>query len=289
VRFVTGRVNLNKKLCTKQNKDMEALAMSALTGGGTKKGTGMKMMVYPQDAKDFIKWGAIGFLGFGGYQLFMNIAKRNINPSVDFVDPVESMNCDPIIRDCFINIQPYRKLNPWLFKTALQNVDQLLFLENALLSQEVHPVRNDKVSAWTYFRMGVNRLNQFQFLVRERMGNEHGLAVNIFVKKIYEQMKKHALNVLHLCSEFKPEHLIARAPLEVDRAIRSFEEGKPLLTSEEKWKNLRGKIEKEERRNSKHRSSRKLDRSRSRRSHRHHSEPEEEKKVEVETENVEPQ
>jgi len=214
--------------------------MQAKTPGGS---TGMNMILYPDDAKKFLKWGALGFIGLGAYQLFMTVAKRNINPSVEFTDPVESMNHDPIIRDSFIHIQPYRKLNPWLYKSALQNVDQLLFLENALLSQEVSPVRNDKVAAWSHFRMGVNRLNQFQFLVRERMGNDHGMAVNLFVRKIYDQMKKHALNILHLCSEFKPENLIARAPFEVERALKNYEEGREPENPEAKWERLRTKIE----------------------------------------------
>ena len=217
-------------------------------------GSGLNMIFYPEDAKRFLKWGALGFVGLGVYQMFMTVAKRNINPSVEFEDPVESMNCDPIIRDAFIHIQPYRKLNPWLYKTALQNADQLLFLENVLLSQEASAQRNDKVCAWSHFRMAVNRLNQFQFLVRERMGNDHGMAVNIFVKKIYEQLKKHVLNVLHLCSDFRPDRLIARAPMEVEQALQNYERGIRPVSSDKKWKRLKRKLDRYEGRDRQRRS-----------------------------------
>lgn len=224
--------------------------------------SGFRMILYPDDAQKFLKWGTLGFVGLGLYQLFMTVAKRNINPSVEFKDPVESMNCDPIIRDSFVHIQSYRKLNPWLFKSALQNADKLLFLEDALLSQKAFPVRNDKVSAWTYFRLSVNRLNQFQYLVRERMGNEHGLAVNIFVRKVYDQLQKHVLNVFHLCSEFKPENLIARAPFEVERALKAFESGKPIEDPEVKWKKFQDKMARRQVRKERKRAERQLRRER---------------------------
>jgi hypothetical protein len=94
--------------------------------------------------------------------------------------------------------------------------------------------------------MAVNRLNQFQFLVRERMGNDHGLAVNIFVKKIYDQLKKHVLNVLHLCSDFRPERLISRAAIEVEQALRNYERGVRPISSDKKWERLKRKVDRYE-------------------------------------------
>lgn len=218
-------------------------------GGGSIKAPGKGsngLQLYPGDAQKFLKWGSIGFLGFGLYQMSVTLAKRNINPCVEFKDQVEALNADPIIRDAMVQLQNYRELNPWLFKTALQNIDQLLFLESALLSQQVHPVKRDKDLAFTHFRMGVNRLSQFQFLVRKEMGNEHGMSVNILVKKVYTQLQKHLLNVLHLCSEFRPEHLIARAPLEVGVALRRMEEGRAPENSSARWDELRNKLDEEE-------------------------------------------
>jgi hypothetical protein len=210
------------------------------SGGG---GGGMKLLLYPEDMKNFLKWGTLGFVGLGVYQLCMSLAKRNINPCVDFEDPVESMNCDEIIRNAMIELQTYRKLNPWIFKSALQNIDQLLFLENALLTRQIRAVPNDKATSWTFFRMALKRLNQFQFLVRQRMGNEHGLVTNLLVKKIYNQLQKHLLNILHLCSEFKPEHLIERAPLEIQRILNNYEKGIIEKDSYAKWDELRKKVD----------------------------------------------
>ena len=200
-------------------------AMSGPSNGDAKNNGKMQMLLYQNDAKDFVKWGAIGFLGMGIYQLGIRVAKRNINPCVELKDRADSLNLDPIIRDSFINMQSYRELNPWMFKTSIQNVDHLLFLENVLLNKTVHPTRNDKVIAFSYFRMSLIRLNMFQLLVKEKLGNDHAMAVNIFVKKIYTQIQKHFLNVLHICSEFKPGNLVARASEEVKSAMQAYNEG----------------------------------------------------------------
>lgn len=208
---------------------------------------GGKLQFYPGDAEKFLKWGTLGFVGFGLYQMAATLAKRNVNPCFEFKDPVEAIQFDPIVRDSFIQLQSYREMNPWLFKTALQNIDQLLFLENALLSQKVLPARQDKNLAFTYFKMGVNRLNQFQHLVRSSLGNEHGMTVNILVKQVYNQIQKHLLNILHLCSKFRPENLIQRAPLEIEHALKRMADGVPVEDdSEKKWKKLRERLEQEE-------------------------------------------
>jgi hypothetical protein len=226
----------------------------------------MKMILYKNDINDFMKWGAIGFLGMGIYQLGMRVAKRNINPCVELKDRADSLNHDPIVRDSFINIQSYRDLNPWLFRTALQNVDHLLFLENALLTKSVSPTHNDKVISFSYFRMAVIRLNMLQILVKEELGNDHAMAVNIFVQKIYGQIQKHFLNVLHICSEFKPNNLIARAKQEVEAALAQYKKGKRYNSSSDQWNKFKQKTKRPKYSNKK--SSRRSDRSdRSRRSH----------------------
>jgi len=214
--------------------------MTPQGAGGNKKKGGSSIVLYPSDAGTFLKYGIAGFVGFGVYSLAMQLAKRNINPEVEFQDPVESMNCDPIIRDAFINIQSYRELNPWLFKSALQNVDQLLFLEDALLSRKVRPVKSDKIIAFSYFRMGSNRLGQLQWLIKEKLSSEHALTFNLYARKIYAQLQKHLLNILHLCSEFKPQHLIERAPLEIARILKDLEENrKPEDDSLARWEKMK--------------------------------------------------
>jgi hypothetical protein len=194
-----------------------------------------KMIMYDKDVADFIKWGAIGFVGMGVYQLGMRVAQRNINPSVDLEDRADSINLNPIIRDSFVNLQSYRSLNPWLFRTSLQNVDHLLFLENALLTKQISPSQNDKAISFSHFRMGVVRLNQFQLIVKDKLGNSHAMAVNIFVKKIYDQIQKHFLNVLHICSRFNPGDLVARAQQEIDEAMKNYKKGERYGERKSKW------------------------------------------------------
>ncbi len=221
-----------------------------------KKGGGGPTL-YPGDFGKIAKWCVIGAVGFSAYQTAVMMAKRNVNGCVDFKDPVEAMNNDPIIRDALLQMQNYRDLNPWLFKTALQNIDQLLFLENALLSQQVSPVKKDKDIAFTHFRMGVNRLSQFHYIVTKELGTEQGMVVDVLLKRIYSQMQKHLLNILHMCSQFNPENLIARAPLEVRMALRRMEEGHGPEDSRAKWDEMRGKLEREEERhNRRHRKHR---------------------------------
>jgi hypothetical protein len=210
--------------------------------GTPKKG---EFILQQTDVADFVKWGAIGAVSMGVYQLGMKVAQRKINPCVDLKDRGDSLNHDPIIRDAFINLQKYRELNIWLFKTALQNVDHLLFLEYALLSKSVSPTHTDKSIAFSYFRMAVIRLNMLQLLVKEHLGNDHGMAVNIFVKQVYTQIQKHFLNVLHICSEFKPSNLIARAQQEVDSALKKFRSNRAYPDSSVKWDKFRNRRTKE--------------------------------------------
>lgn len=212
---------------------------------GKKKNGTAGAVFYPGDVSLFLKYAVAGFIGFGTYSLAKQLSKRNIDPLVEFQDPVESMNCDPIIRDAFISVQSYRQLNPFLFKTALQNIDQLLFIEDGLLSQRIHPVKSDKSLAWTRFRVGCNRLAELNYEIRTKMGAEHALTFNLFVRKIYTQLQKHLLNILHLCSEFKPEALIARAPQEIARILQGLEENrKPDDDGLEKWERMKKKSKK---------------------------------------------
>lgn len=207
-------------------------------------GKGMKLMFQPGDAKNFLKWGAAGFVGLGLYQMFVTMSQRNINPCVDLKDKTECFNMDPIIRDGFIKLQGYRELNPWLFQRAVHNVDQLLFLEYVLVGQSVVPCSDDKVLGWTFFRVSVNTVHEFLFLIRESVGNEHAAAASMVVDKIYKQLQKHITNVLQLCRKFNPEKLLARAPMEVQRAVEQYKKGKKPENSWRKWEKLRHKLEK---------------------------------------------
>ena len=228
----------------KETTQMEKLAEAFMGGSSSKPNKPFRPIFQPDDAKKFMQWGAVGFMSMGLYQMFMTLRKRNVNACVDFKDPVESMNHNPIIRDAMLQLQSYRELNPWMFKSALQNIDQLLFLEAALMSDTVKPLKNDKIIAWSNFRIGINRLSQFQYIIRKQMGNEHAMVVDIFIKQIYSQMQKHLLNILHLCAQFKPDNLIARAPFEVERVIKDMEQGREPRDTMQDWDRVREKLDK---------------------------------------------
>lgn len=140
-----------------------------------------------------------------------------------FKDTVECIRDDPVLCEAFLTLQQYRRLDKHLFAKALQTVDQLLFLERGLLNKDFPPSRADKTKGWALFRLSLNKLNEFQHMVRTTMKNEHAVVVNILVKKMYEQLQKHILNVLHLCSRFNPNDWLKMASVEVDEAVRRMD------------------------------------------------------------------
>lgn len=168
-----------------------------------------------EDVQHFFRWGAIGFLSLGVYKLSTQIVGKNILASSQLTDMTESIHLDPKLCNAFVQLQGYRKLNPWLFRTSLQNADHLLFLENILIQGNAIPVRNDKIIAFTHFRMCLTRMNEFVTRIKAKMGNGHGLAAKLYMDVAIDQMKKHLLNVLHECSKFKPQDLISRAEEEI--------------------------------------------------------------------------
>lgn len=180
-----------------------------------------------KDIRDFVTWGMVGFVGLGMYKVGTRICRRNEDPCCDLIDSCVSLNSSPAIRDAFIEIQTYRSLNPWLFKLSLQNIDHLLYLESSMLSGSISPVRSDKALAFSFFRMAVVRLNMFQLAVKESLGKDHALVVNIHIKDIYTTIQKHLLNVLHMCSQFKPHNLKARAEAEIAAALEQYSDGRP--------------------------------------------------------------
>ena len=182
--------------------------------------------IYKSDVNDFVRWGAVGFVAMGLYQLGLKMNKRNISKSAELKVRTEAMDCDPIILEALINIQHYKDLAPWFFEPAVTNIDRLLFLENAMLKKDIIPMSKDKSIAFIYFKVGLNRLNEFQYIVKEEMGNDHGATVNIYVKKIYEQIQKHFINCLHMCGNFKPENFIKRAEEEVQKVLADAKSGK---------------------------------------------------------------
>lgn len=194
---------------------------------------------YPDDVKQLFKYGVLGASAMILYQFFHTMNRRSIDPCSELVDKPESMNTDPLLRDSFIILQSYRDLNRVRFRSAVLHVDKLLFLEKQLLDEKIQPLPDDKNTAFSYFKVGLNALNEFQYIVRDRLGNSHGMAANIQVQNIYTQMQKHLMNIFHLCLQFDPTKLAQRAKHDVETALYRFKHNLPLEDSYEKWRRPR--------------------------------------------------
>ena len=104
-------------------------------------------------------------------------------------------------------------------------------------------MRNDKTLAYTYFRICVMRLNKFQMLVKNQLGPKHGTLANITVELMYTQLKKHFMNIMHICSDFRPEQMIKSAKKEVQDAIRIYKNGGRYIDGSAKWNEIRKKTQ----------------------------------------------
>jgi hypothetical protein len=161
-----------------------------------------------------------------------HLFRSTVDPCTALLDEVEALNFDVTIRDAFLKIQAYRDINVPCFSMAIRNVDCLLFLERLLTSGTVTPLKKDKATAFAYFRVAVSRLNTFQHLVQHALENEHAMTVSIYIAQIYTNLQKHLLNVLHLCSVFKPAHMLKRAADDVQVVMKRYARKSTPLVSE---------------------------------------------------------
>ncbi len=204
------------------------------------RGSWENVKIYNMDIKDALKWGGFAALGAFGYNIFLKSMERQIQPGAALKDlpPANSIVEDQGILDHLVQLQTYREVEPWLFWSAVRNLDMLLFLEQQILLKKFAPVRKDKVLAWTHFRVGINDLNEFQFTVHQEMGSEHGKVANMLVENIFDRAVKHLLNVMTLCSDFNPKAIIARAPSLIDKLKRRWKKKKRTRRNREYWTHL---------------------------------------------------
>ena len=201
----------------------------------------------PQDLTKFVQLGALGFMGFGAYGVLQSLAHRTRFPEAQLVDDTESLTADPVVLKAFVQLQNYRRLSIHLYKSSLMHVDQLLFLEGALRNQDIEPRIDDKAEAFTHFRIAVKRLQEFCFLVKKRLGNEHFVAVQLLVQSIYDQLQKHLENVFYFCGQYDPQRFINKAKKEVKRAMRGLKHNQPIADRRKKlWSQMLHESESEQ-------------------------------------------
>jgi hypothetical protein len=172
-----------------------------------------KDLVASSDVSNALKTGAVGFASLFGTEMVYRMMKRKIDPCVEIKFPTEAIQYDAGIREAFVKLQHYAELSPYLFKTALNNIDSLLFLERALMLKEIHPKPlRDKQLAFANISVCASRLQCFQQLIKHHLGAHHAFVANIYVKQIYERARVHVLNVFHLCDAVNTSQLLAEAP-----------------------------------------------------------------------------
>jgi hypothetical protein len=168
--------------------------------------------LYPKDTEDFIKYGTIGFIGLGMYQLFHKMKKRQIKPTVVLKDKAECIGNDVKILEALVILQSYRQVDTHLFKMAVRNIDRLLYLEHALQTDpDITPSTQDKVRAFSNFKIAINRLQELAFLIRNKMGNAHACVVKSQLEIIKSRLDIHMTHIFKLCSTFNPSRLIREA------------------------------------------------------------------------------
>jgi hypothetical protein len=185
---------------------------------------------FKKDGQDFLRWGVIGFFLFGTYNLSLRMLSRQVDRGCELLDSTDRIRQNKVLCHAFLELQNYRQVNIWMFKTAIINADHLLILEQGLMNEDIIPIDTDKNLAFTHFKVCVSRLNAFQHKIKETMSLEHAFLVNSVVKTIYETLQKHVLNIFHLCSQYKPENLMKRARQEIHINLHSKDGVKDMNT-----------------------------------------------------------
>jgi len=177
--------------------------------------------LYQHDISNAVRWGFMGGAALALYQLVVRVVRRQHNPTAELLDRQDALHLDTVVLDSFVELQAYRPLNTYLFSQSVHYVDRLLLLEDVLRRGEVVPERGDKTVAWVCFKGAINRLTELQYEVKDKLGAQHALAVNIIVTKIYEQLKKHLMNVLHLTRQFSVADMLKQAEKAIQEAQRT--------------------------------------------------------------------
>ena len=172
--------------------------------------------LFKKDGKDFVRWGIIGFVLFGTYNMSLRVLSRQVDRGCELVDNTECIQLDKVLCHAFLELQHYRPVNIWMFKTAIVNADHLLILERGLMNEDIIAIDTDKSLAFTHFKVCIGRLNAFQHKVKDTLSLEHAFLVNGIVKTIYDALQKRLLNIFHLCSQYNPDNLMKRAKQEIN-------------------------------------------------------------------------
>lgn len=159
-----------------------------------------------EDYKDMLKKsGGIFMLGLI-YSFLQTLSRKNVTELECFKDDVEALHYDTHILNAFRNLQGFRDMKlskksskfrepKYLFSSAIQNIDRLLFLENVLLGGEFDEYQNDTAIALTYFRIAKRNLEELQQIIEIEYGIKYAYAAGVNIKKIETQAFIHLSNI----------------------------------------------------------------------------------------------
>lgn len=164
-----------------------------------------------KDYQDAIKYAVMGFVTAGSLHAASTLIQKRMDVAHELKHETTAMHHNPELTKRFVTLQTYAKLNKWAFQAALINVDSLLYLEDALLKKKIVPVYNDKLVAFSHFRVALMRLNSLALAIQNSMDQRHYVLVCLEIEEITKLLKKHVINILSLCSRFNVDDLIEQA------------------------------------------------------------------------------
>lgn len=173
------------------------------------------------DMREFLKFGMMGFLVLGGLKASQSYARRTTLSTSVLKYTTECFHLDPMLITIFATLQKYDRINAWALRMAVTNIDCILYLKQALTTRVIAPCNSDKVMCFTYFTVACKRLDQFKDAVTKSMSPQHSLIVSTATRDAKDRLKIHVAEVLRLCSDFNPGHLLARVDADVSEALQS--------------------------------------------------------------------
>lgn len=173
----------------------------------------------PGDMADIVRWGAIGAVGFSGYQYMCKSSLRTADPAVSLIPKTSVIGSDEVLVDALVKLQVYRTLSTARFTSAVQTFDRLVHAERGIASGEILAMPDDKSVNFARLRVGMNKLNEMVRIVYNEMGLLHGKVALINLQIVHKQMEKHYMNIVHLVRKFNPDELLKQADEELNRTV----------------------------------------------------------------------
>lgn len=169
-----------------------------------------------QDFQSAIKYAFMGFVTVGTIHATSTLIQKRVNIDKVLLFETTAMYIDPELTKRFVRVQTYINVNKWAYQSALINADSLLYLGEALGKKQISPVYNDKLVAFSHYRVCLIRLHALAQSVKDVMDQRHFVLICIEIDEIKKLLRRHVLFVLNLCAKFNVNDLIEQAHAELN-------------------------------------------------------------------------